>query len=137
MKKTTQTIALVSGFICRGGDNSSALALSMSISGNSKGRRSFLSKAATTAGLVGTTSSLGWFNPTLPLTSGDHSNKCVCDTCTGLFGPRPANAIELKQGIEDKTEKRGTIELAFEKQVRIFYHNNFQILSSCYNSTNK
>jgi len=132
MKNSTQVLVFFSCLICRLGNDSFAFALSMSASGHSSGRRSFISKAATSAGVIGTTSSLSWFNPAIPgngdhsntcacaeCSGGDHSNTCACAECSGIFGMKPANAIEEKQIVDDgKTEKRNMIEYAFEKQVR-------------------
>lgn len=49
---------------------------------------------------------------------GDHGDTCACTECSGIFGSKPANAIEQKQIGEDNknTEKKNMIEYAFEKQ---------------------
>lgn len=110
MMRSHQTLVLCC-FISRLDNDSSAFALSMSVSDTPTGRRSFMRQAATTAGLVGATSSLSWFSP---IRNGDNNNSNTCtseDTeCRGIFGLKPAIAMEQKQGIEDGRQ------IALEKQ---------------------
>jgi len=116
---------LLCGFVYQECNDYSASALSMPTRTNEanqipkkSSRRTFISQAVTTAGLVGVTSSSWLTGPVIIDESGDHSDKCACDGCRGLFGLQPANAIEGMQGKEEgsKIGKINVIEYAFEKQ---------------------
>jgi len=124
---------------CQSCNDYSASALSMlANNNNAKGpsRRSFMSKAASTAGLIGVTSSSWLTGPEIVHQGGEHSDNCDCPGCNrpfgflpmnahsdncdcaecrNLFGLQPANAIEAVK-VKEEAGNTNAIKYAFEKQ---------------------